>query len=136
MAFPAVDRTLTSGRLARGHLPRRVEQAETEPSRRSDDTEADWPEIDSVDPTETRCGESGAGYLRAPEGVPHRPRPPPVRPIGPATRSGGRTAEYPAPSRHRLASREATEDRLAAPTSGGPDRTVLFSVVHGLHDEA
>src|SRR5262249_28871597 len=75
-------------------------------------------------------------YLRAPGGVPHRPRPPPVRPIGPATRSGGRRAEDPAPSRQRLAIREATEDRLAAPTSGGPDRTVHFSVVHGPHDEA
>lgn len=32
--------------------------------------------------------------------------------------------------------REATEDRLAAPTSADPDRTVRFSVVHGLHDEA
>jgi hypothetical protein len=97
-------------------------------------TRARRPPDASVDQTETRCGESGAGYLRAPGGVPHRPRPPLVRPIGPATRSGGRRAEYPAPSRHRLA--ETTEDRLAAPTSGGPDRTVRFSVVHGLHDEA
>jgi DinB superfamily len=38
--------------------------------------------------------------------------------------------------RLRRAIREATEDRLAAPTVDDPDRTVRFSVVHGLHDEA
>jgi hypothetical protein len=38
--------------------------------------------------------------------------------------------------RLRRAIREATEDRLAAPAAGSPDRTVRFSVVHGLHDEA
>jgi DinB superfamily len=36
---------------------------------------------------------------------------------------------------HR-AIREATEDRLSARTIDHPDRTVRFSVVHGLHDEA
>ena len=92
--------------------------------------------VTSVDHTEARCGQSGAGSPRVPGGVPHRPRPSHLCPIGPATRSGGRREEYPALSRHRLAIREATEDRLAAPTSGGPDPTVRFSVVHGLHDEA
>jgi L-seryl-tRNA(Ser) seleniumtransferase len=38
--------------------------------------------------------------------------------------------------RLRRAVREATEDRLAAPNLGNPDRTVRWSVVHGLHDEA
>ena len=38
--------------------------------------------------------------------------------------------------RLRRAIREATEDRLAAPMVDHPDRTVRFSVVHGLHDEA
>lgn len=38
--------------------------------------------------------------------------------------------------RLRQAIGEATEDRLAGPTPGNPDRTVRYSVVHGLHDEA
>jgi hypothetical protein len=38
--------------------------------------------------------------------------------------------------RLRQAIREATEDRLAAPTADHRDRTARFSVVHGLHDEA
>jgi hypothetical protein len=39
---------------------------------------------------------------------------------------------------HRLrrAIRKATEDWLAAPAAGHGDRTVRFSIVHGLHDEA
>jgi hypothetical protein len=31
---------------------------------------------------------------------------------------------------------EATEDRLSSPAAVDPGRTVRFSVVHGLHDEA
>jgi hypothetical protein len=38
--------------------------------------------------------------------------------------------------RLRRAILEATEADLAAPTGGDPDRTVRFSIVHGLHDEA
>jgi hypothetical protein len=38
--------------------------------------------------------------------------------------------------RLRRAIGAATDDRLDAPTAGDPDRTVRFSVVHGLHDEA
>jgi hypothetical protein len=38
--------------------------------------------------------------------------------------------------RLRQAIREATEDQLAAPSADDPDRTVRFSIVHGLHDEA
>lgn len=38
--------------------------------------------------------------------------------------------------RLRRAIREATEDRLAAPTVDDHDRTARFSIVHGMHDEA
>ncbi len=38
--------------------------------------------------------------------------------------------------RLRRAIRKATEDQLAAPIAEDADRTVRFSIVHGLHDEA
>jgi hypothetical protein len=38
--------------------------------------------------------------------------------------------------RLRRAIRAATEDQLAAPTADDPERSVRFSIVHGLHDEA
>ena len=38
--------------------------------------------------------------------------------------------------RLQRAIRDANEGRLAAATAGDPDRTVRYSIVHGLHDEA